>query len=678
MDEKLNGDSMNNGKSIRTLIALDGKFKSMGIDSPNQKLQSCNNVKEAAGIEIGRDSTGDVSFSSYLFRAEELCARRSSSERNSGEGAFPIVNCRWVDNKKGQSMGIEYQRGVAKSKHKAGDSSPHAEGGTGSNMHFKAKAGLIDGDEPYMQRSVRLDRQASFGPRVGVAGRNAKDGELGVFDAESYFSNTHDEEKSSPRLVISNSRKGQKSRPSSKSKRPQITSGLISDNNVVSDGGATISRQPSSAASSMGSKAVQSDSQASWNSQSGLLSNGVTSLLNGPPLNQRMPTGTKIGTPKWKIACKCPCTSKKSVATNDSLLYQVAPTSLQSSHVSSPLSSNNFDSIRKSYSLDKTRGLPVNKDRDFANRFLSIKAGLIQKDDQLQMKPYASPKMGKSLIEIRPASTDTEEDGTSGKNQGEGFSFPILGSSSMSSVVFSYPKEKPRLSLQVLESSCCSSRDFQKQSSHTQRRPRMYSVDSRAENSSSTETRSSFSFPRISFCSQDSFDDKDLPFNKNSSAYNYHAMKLDNTHTVEDDRSDSSSDLFEIENLSNDIAPCTQYHMRTSSGRIQLKDCNPSTTQPEMDSEATGRHSCISSSAKQEEKHFISNVEIGRRSEGYISRSIVRDSARDFTKPTRNTTFLRSCRNNRAVYIASAPGSPIRGAQENLDFEQGAYFKKRS
>lgn len=624
MDDKSKRDG-SNGRSLRTLTAINGKFEAMVIDGRSPDVQSCD--KAASGI---RDANGDVWHKGF-------CGRSS------------------MENSSRELNGVRFHS----------DNGKRTENYAGVETHMAIKN----------KNKAQCPRAASFSKRASVVGRHGRDSEIDVFDAEKYFSSTHHEKladqmetpvgSSNPHLDIDPVRL-----PGMKG----ACRGLSSDVSII-EGKLS---QSSSIASSLDSKAVISES----NNHSGLLSNATTSIFNGLPLNQR------AGEPKhkWRIACRCPCASKKSIAISNSLLDQSGKiASLSTSVQSSPLRSNysgvhsNSSHLstdlslnpelpklktKKSYRSEKNASV---KNRISANGVPATSSGSLvrlQRDEEMDMRTHA---MSRQFKRMEPR----EEDGikNSAESQGEGFSFPNLPSPLTHSAVFSFPEEKPRLSLQVFGSSPdCN----EKQSNNTQRRRRLLSADM-ADNSSS-ETRSSFSFPRLSFCSCESFDNRDMGFDN---GYNYTAMKLDNNpNTVEDDKSDSSSDLFELESLSTDAsAPYTIYKTAINHGGIELKGCSHSyscqssaTVDPWHEihhSQVTKLLSSGIANVRKEyrtslDKNCMNNLDmmIKRSEENTRSTSIANGSPTEFSMPIKSGMLLGSYRKDKTAHAVTVPVSP--------------------
>lgn len=194
-----------------------------------------------------------------------------------------------------------------------------------------------------------------------------------------------------------------------------------------------------------------------------------------------------------------------------------------------------------------------------------------------------------------------------------------------------------------------------------------------ADNSSS-ETRSSFSFPRLSFCSCESFDNRDMGFDN---GYSYRAMKLDNNpNTFEDDKSDSSSDLFELESLSTDVSvPYTIYKSAINHGGIELKGCSHSySCQPSAiaDPWHENHHSQVTKllssgmvNVRKEcstsfDKNCMNNLDmmIKRSEENTRSTSIANGSPTESSMPVRSGMLLGSCRKDKAAHAVTVPVFP--------------------
>lgn len=142
MDEKLKRDG-SNGRSLRTLAAINGKFEAMGIDGRSPNVQSCN--KAASDI---LDANGDVWHKGFCGRSS-----MGNPSRELNGVRFHSANGKRTKN----SVGIE------------------------THMSNKNK------------NKAQCPRAPSFSKRASVVGRHGRDSEIDVFDAEKYFSSTHHE-----------------------------------------------------------------------------------------------------------------------------------------------------------------------------------------------------------------------------------------------------------------------------------------------------------------------------------------------------------------------------------------------------------------------------------------------------------------------------------------------------
>lgn len=222
--------------------------------------------------------------------------------------------------------------------------------GTENNFMDRMKAaveGLPFGSYPYAGCHVEMhntegiktkpkpEKQTPCGIQsFGVIGKLRKESEIGVFEAEKYFST--EEEKKIGAFELKNQAKNKVFFPSEQRyelSRHRISSPLPSIDSVRRS---VNTRRSTPTASS----------EASWNSYSGLL---PQSTLKFPASE-----GKKMLAAKWGIAgfrCKCFCSSKKSVKIDNSLTeHRRAESASNSLSSSAALMDSPLSSIKYSYS----------------------------------------------------------------------------------------------------------------------------------------------------------------------------------------------------------------------------------------------------------------------------------------------------------------------------------------
>eukprot|EP01018_Ginkgo_biloba_P009174 Gb_23351 [translate_table: standard] len=712
MDGKIQRDRKS-GSSVRTLVGVGGKVEAVGIDS-SEHLHRNKSNKVFSDTEYARDADGNASFSSYLCQAEEGgCGGSFKGGQNKEveklkEETFPIVNCRWID-KSIPELGNEYQRKMKSKVESNMGSCSHVIDGFGARPSISSACDSICAYKygGGVQNQILLEKQCSFGRTVAVVGMHAKDVEISVFDAERYFSSIHTHEEKSKDLGISKMEKPKaESLRKGKSARPKDT-GFLPDIMGNVEG-----------VSSSDSKSIQmtiSDSRTSWKSQSGFLSNAGTSTVNVLPFDQRLPE-QKNSVPKCSMGCTCPCSNKKSVEIDDTLLDQAGrlvsvSSSLPLSHRSSPIRSfsSNYTELHPKtkmngapYSYEKNEGLSSNEYGNYSNGLHSTDAGSsgsvplrVEKNQDLDTKSDIDKSLIVKKNDMRaPRGTDSMEEHeipvfnpmaeNSEKNMREGFSFSILNSS-VSSGIFSFPPDKQRPSLDVFGSPNCSnnidhhckSLCLQHQSTGIQGRLRRFSAFPEKGNNCAPEItrRRSFSFPRLSFTSQESTGDRE-PVSKN-------------TNTGDDDKkyaeSDSSSDLFEIESFSTEAASypiysgrnCVGTHHTSSFPSLRQHTLKP--PQPQIHAKHSGEGFCSvpsqasATSTKHSDKYTINlekhcsvHLDFLKRSEENLNTSSLKGSPRGSSRPARRIgILLGSCRSDKAVSVI-APVSSYSSSSRGL------------
>eukprot|EP01018_Ginkgo_biloba_P038631 Gb_08296 [translate_table: standard] len=390
------------GRGVRVVSGLNGKVQRRSFDSNEQIQRKGKFMGEICEDEINsgtqineprdviREDDGDVSFSSYLNEKPSCIALKGSL----GDDQSKIMENQTIADSSRIDAYVEPEPasedesipqnshqssftgtstveldfvGVSSSSAKPVDSKLNSaicaynksQGGLEDRATLNAGSSYIKG----------LHSQTSCGKRIPIVGRLVKDSEISIFDAEKYF-NAHDEKKgvghnhnqmpAKISAVRADTRKGKTKNKGffcdildAHSFRPRISAVSSTDG----------SRAVFRSASFRGSTPASS-SEASWNSQSGLLSN-AGSVAAKLPSNY-----TKKTTAKWRIGrlgCKCPCSDKKSVETHDQLTetrrhIASISDSLHSSRLGSPLSSAKYsctepNSARRSLNSSNTEAL---------------------------------------------------------------------------------------------------------------------------------------------------------------------------------------------------------------------------------------------------------------------------------------------------------------------------------
>ncbi|KAK9291050.1 hypothetical protein L1049_009234 [Liquidambar formosana] len=262
-------------------------------------------------------------------------------------------------------------------------------------------------------------------------------------------------------------------------------------------------------------------SEASWNSQTGLLSNPPGSLkvsLRNLPTSDGNKRGSSSS--RWFFGRKCPCSGKKSVQVEEKFSEQKTPvrfTHINNSNVSkrqTPRSVENISVVEKAPNKMLEKSLGVTRDWAEGRR------EAIPNSQRFSLQDERSPSnLGQRVLASGRSFSD-----------GNGFSFPILNPSSpmnlglniLPPATVSPPSEDPpRDSLEVFQPPCDES--IPRKSAELLRQ----------------RDRRNFTFPAS-------------PKSRMT------------TGTDDDVASDASSDLFEIESFSTQTTSYPMYHRRDS------------------------------------------------------------------------------------------------------------------
>ncbi|KAL1822485.1 hypothetical protein ACET3Z_009263 [Daucus carota] len=244
-----------------------------------------------------------------------------------------------------------------------------------------------------------------------------EDAEISIFDAQKYFNDTSD-----PKTRPSVS-------PSIISTPNRDDESAISSNNVINPSRLSCGSTGYNRVRSFHATPTAS-SEASWNSQTGLLSHpagGLAVSLRSVPnsnsnskIQERLKGGSvSNGTTKWFFRRKCPCSGKKSVQVKEPAanLYTKPP---QPDHPHQKLVQQSQERISVSSNHSKNLNSPTSY-------------------DQFQSKPFQTHQQQRLTGSTRPVVSET----TTG-----GFSFPILNTVSTK---HNSLEEPPRDSLEVFQ-----------------------------------------------------------------------------------------------------------------------------------------------------------------------------------------------------------------------------------
>lgn len=611
-------------KSVRMVPGPNGMSFQRNSYSKEQKQKDLKILRETteenheSSINIENYKTylrdadnGDVSFSSYLMVGSQEAPRITlkkclvdhiqSKEQAKDVASFPIVSCRKSD--------ASFELGPRPKPIESSFIGP-AKSAIGNAMvesnspyqysYGQTQMGVSNGSSSFVRG---LQKQKSTGKRVPVIGRQMSDSEISIFKAERYFSGQ--DEKKAETDESKSSENVQKLIDNPIGKIEAKRRGFLMVHDMLNNSHASRSKNPSFSSidvsrgfrsmSFPGGTTPTTSSEASWNSHSGLLSKFARVSVT-PPLHKLPTRDTKRATGKWSISsfgCKCPCSGKKSVEIDDTLIEArraaSAPNSLHSSRLNSPLGSTKYRcpdemSPGKSRETHKSSVSFINgepeKHVNATTGGIKLKAPVnpLSSVDNSQFKPDLehtrtdAGKFGEVSNIISAPHAFVEKNcqrrimGTSSSKE-DVFSFPILQDNVPNSVNSNLEsEEKMRPSLQVIAGSSFhgvpsdSMEEMPKSDLHS--RLMLFSLD---------KTRKSFAFNSAGL-SASKFDGEQS--RKKEGGLKYHGNNVvdDGENNKHDAESDSSSDLFEIESLSTQGTGYPLYNRRKDSMEISHMD----------------------------------------------------------------------------------------------------------